>query len=624
LLRGHRAALGQEAALNEITLFKVNDAIRKKNYDGAIKLARQVFPETSKNFSDHLMLGRVFMTAGKTDEAGKEFYRAVELGPGVPDPWLTYVQFLVQTKQPDKARAAALAARQALPADRAAFTLAQCFTLVGEAEQAEKLMDKALLDGSTAANAAALRTAVMLYLSQKRLEKVEACLDKLNHLPTATLGDKAWSNRIRVVVLLSSGRPTDSKRSLRLIDENLSADRDNIEDQKLKATILSSIPGRRGDAVPILEKLAAADHLDANARFQLAQLYLIEHADQKYQEQMQKLLNQKTRDPKHLAHFIDFLIGRNELEQAERWLAELKKTEPRGVVALDREARLLDARKQKSELRAFLEARGRDVPDQIGAVADLFSRHGFAKEAEAAYKEFVAQDPRKPERALALAQFLARQDRVTEAMAILKKAWSTCPPEQVATAASLVFDAPSAGEAERRQVEAWLTAALEKRPDQLGLKTRLATVWLMQGRLDESAKCYRGILAKAPDNADALNNLAWLLALRDQGKPQEALELINRAIDVTGPVSSLFDTRAVVLIRAGQLDRAIIDLDRARTGDPRNPNVAVHLAWAYQADGKTDLARKAFQQAKDLGWKVAKSDPLERSFMEKLRSELGQ
>ena len=75
----------QGAALNEITIVKALDAIRKQDFDRGIALARQVFPETSTNSSDHLTLGRFYMSAGRSDEAGKEFRRAVELGPGVPD-----------------------------------------------------------------------------------------------------------------------------------------------------------------------------------------------------------------------------------------------------------------------------------------------------------------------------------------------------------------------------------------------------------------------------------------------------------------------------------------------------------------------------------------------------------
>ena len=339
---------------------------------------------------------------------------------------------------------------------------------------------------------------------------------------------------------------------------------------------------------------------------------------------MLKLLNLKARNPRHLAHFVNHWIDRNQLDQADRWLAELKKADPRGLPALELEARLLDLRKRKPELLALLEARGRDVPDQIGPVADLLNRYGFAKEAEAAYKAFVARDPRQPERSSPSAQFLGRQDRVTEAMAILKKAWTTCRPEQVAAAALPVFDAPSAGEAEKRQIEAWVAEAVRKRPDVVSLKMRLGLVWVWQGRGDEAAELFRRLLADSPDDADVLNNLAWLLALRDQAKANEALALINHAIDVRGTVPALVDTRAIVLIRAGQFDRALADLGRARAAEPSNPNFALHQAWAYHATGRTYDARKAFQQAQELGWEITKSDPLERSFMEKLRQDLAR
>ncbi len=119
-----------------------------------------------------------------------------------------------------------------------------------------------------------------------------------------------------------------------------------------------------------------------------------------------------------------------------------------------------------------LEARGREFPDQIGLVADLLSRYGFTKEAEEAYKAFIARDPKQPERVLALAQFLARQDRVAEAMAIFQKAWSTCRPEQVAAASLSLYDAPSADESQKRQVEAWAVQAVQQRPDSAVLTAR--------------------------------------------------------------------------------------------------------------------------------------------------------
>jgi cellulose synthase operon protein C len=612
----------QGAALDEITMVKALDAIRKKDFDRGLALARQVFPETSTSSSDHLTLGRLYITAGRSNEAGKEFRRAVELGPGVPDTWLAYVQFLVQAKQIDQARAAVEAARKALPADRATLTLAQCSILLGDATAADELIGKAMSDEGKSADPAALRLATMVALGQNRLDKSDKYLNKFNQVADLSPGDKAWANRTRIAMLLSKNRPADRDQALQLVEQNLSSDANSTEDRALKATILALRPDRRGEAVTILEQLAGAKRLGANEQFLLAQLYLGQREAKKYQDEMQKLLDLKPRNSQHLAHFVNFWIGRSQLDQADRWLAELQNDDPRGRLVLELKARLFDVRKRRPELLALLEAYGRDVPDEIGPVADLLSRYGFAKEAELAYKAFAARNPNQPERSLALARFLARQDRVPQAMVILKKAWSTCRPEQVATAALPLYDAPSAGEAEKRQIEAWVAEAVRKQPDAVGLRAKLGSIWLWQGRLDEAADCFRRILASFPDNADALNSLAWLLALRDQRESREALELVDHAIDVTGGVPSLVDTRAVVLIRAGQVDRAVEELLAIRKQSPQHPSFALHLAWAYHAKGQTDQARRELQEADKLGLKPRALDPLELAVFQRLRKEL--
>ncbi|MGD0044936.1 MAG: hypothetical protein ABSE84_31815, partial [Isosphaeraceae bacterium] len=366
---------------------------------------------------------------------------------------MTYVQYLVQAKQIDQAKAAIEAARQALPADRATLTLAQCWMSLGDLKRAEELIGKAFNDEGKAADPIALKIAAIVAISQNRLDKVDEYLNKLDQvtnlvavapLRSASASDKAWVNRNRVALLLNKGRLADQDQALGLIEQNLKNDPNSSEDQRLKATVLALRPSRRDEAVKILEQLGAANLLNANERFLLAQFYLGQPNEEKYQSEMVKLLNLKVRNPHHLAHFVNYWIGRDQLDQAGRWLAELKKAEPQGVTALELEARLLDLRKRKPQLLAILEARGREVPDQIGLVADLLNRYGFVKEAETAYKAFIASDPKQPERVLALAQFLARQDRVAEAIESLKKAWSTCRPEQVAAASLSLYDVPSA------------------------------------------------------------------------------------------------------------------------------------------------------------------------------------
>jgi tetratricopeptide (TPR) repeat protein len=208
-------------------------------------------------------------------------------------------------------------------------------------------------------------------------------------------------------------------------------------------------------------------------------------------------------------------------------------------------------------------------------------------------------------------------------MEILKKAWTICRPDAVATTALTLYNAPSAGDTQRRQVEALVAEAVRRRPGAVLLAAKLGVIWISQSRFDDAEALFRRLLISDPDNADALNNLAWLLALQEQSKAQEALGLIDRAIEIQGPTSSLLDTRAVVLIRAGQPEKSIQNLREAQELDTGNPSSVVHLAWAYQALGQADEARKALKKAEDLGWKVAKSDPLERTFIDKIQRDLG-
>ena len=144
------------------------------------------------------------MAAQRPREAGQELRRAVELGPGVPITWVSYVQYLVLEKQVDQARAAVAAARKALPPDRANLALAQCYALVGDTPQAETMIQAAL--DSPACDLATIRVAADLYINQGRFDQVEPILDKLRApAMKATPEVLAWANRTRSLARLSTG-----------------------------------------------------------------------------------------------------------------------------------------------------------------------------------------------------------------------------------------------------------------------------------------------------------------------------------------------------------------------------------------------------------------------------------
>jgi tetratricopeptide (TPR) repeat protein len=623
----------------EVKLATLDKAMRKGDYRQALELAGEIFPERSLRHTDHIELGRAYYSIpGRLEDAGKEFRRAVELGAGSPDAWLAYVQFLVRTQKLDEARSTVKAARLALPAKTAAIPLAQCCLLVGESKEAEALIQAALKEKPS--DPAALRMAAGFYFAIGKTDEVGKYLDMLTAPDSApSPEDVALANRLRAECLLRTGRIADRGRALNLVNENLEGktkDSESAADLSLKAMIAAMRPDTADDAIGLLKRLDDEGRLGPDDRFRLAQLFLRKGQEKEFRDEMLRLLvrnGNQSPNPRYLVSYTNHLIKKGELDQAERWLVELRKVDSQGLATLEIQASLLKARNPERpdpRLRDLLEGFGRQHPDQIGFVADLLGRYGFDDQAEEAYKAFIERDRSKPERELALAQFLAgrqKQNRTSEAMAILERAWKISPPELVALAALPLYDAPSVSGAQRKQVEAWLAEASKKRPDLVVLSNKLAAIWIRQGRFEEAKAMYSQLLENNPENAEALNNLAWILALWDQSESRkdlgEALNYIDRAIHLQGGIPSLPDTKAVILIRANRLEEAIDTLEHAGLLDGHNADVPVHMALALLAKNRPNDARRSFEEAVKLGWRAEKSDPLERTLIDKLRLELG-
>jgi tetratricopeptide (TPR) repeat protein len=479
-----------------LKLASVYEAVRDRDYHQAEALAHEVFPDRSTRHTDHLALGRIYSAIpGKAEDARGEYRRAVQLGPGAPEAWMAYIEFLVRSGKREEAETAVQEAKHSLAARNPGLPLAECCILVGETEEAETFI-RAVLE-ETPSDPAILRTAAGLYLMMGRNDEAGRCLDVLTApAPGATPGDLAWANRIGATVLPKTGPAVDPDRALTLVEQNPEG-------------------------------------------------------------------------------------------KAKRRRADLARIEPNPPTRVELRASLPKAgnpdRAGRSESRGLLKAHGAEDLDQAGVAA-------------------------------------TQRDR------ILSHAWETSPPERIATAALALYEAPSVSESQLKQVESWLDEARRRRPDLPFFASKLAAIWIRRGNFEAAEGAYRRLLAGDRENVEALNNLAWLLALRGRCRsedPGEPLGLINRAIELAGRTASLLDTKAVVLIRANRLDEAVQVLDDARSLDARNASVPLHAALALRGQGKMEESRDAFRTAVKLGWRPGRSDPLERSLIEELRQALG-
>jgi tetratricopeptide (TPR) repeat protein len=120
-----------------------------------------------------------------------------------------------------------------------------------------------------------------------------------------------------------------------------------------------------------------------------------------------------------------------------------------------------------------------------------------------------------------------------------------------------------------------------------------------------------------------MNNLAWLLAVREH-KGAEALSLLNRALEITGPDANFLDTLGTVELSLGKAQLAATHFEQALAQTPSVTRY-FHLAQARMMDGDRKLAEQAWRKSRELSPKgklfPPSIHPLERPEYARLRDE---
>ncbi len=579
----------------------------------------------SKDYNDPLWLGQMYQATGDKARAEAAFRRAVALNAAAPEARAALVLLLASAGENDKAHAELDKAASALPADKAEAVLAVGYEALGQRDKAEEQF-LALI--KTRPDVGGLRAAAAFYLRGGNVQKSAPLLQQIIDAPgqQSDAEPVLWARRTLALALAAGGDYAQSKKALDLLDQNL-RERKTPEDERARAILLASRPGGRRDSIRTLE--ASFNHLrpTPDEEFLLARLYEADRDWGRANEHFLALVGAKGGvNPSHLGYYIMALLRRKDANEAAVWLARLESLEPDSARTLGLKARVLNARGQGEVAGKLVE----DYADKmfkdkknavvLGEAALLLEELDRPAEAEKKYREYVkAVEAEQPEKTLVLAAFLARQKRLPESLDIIEAAWPKCKPETAARTTVAAIRVGGATERDYRRAEALLRDAVAGSPMTWNLLVSLADMRDAEGKDGEAEALYRQILTANPRNAMALNNLAWLLAFQP-GKAAEALELVNRRIELTGPSASVLDTRGVIYLKLGQAADAVQAFGDAAAQNP----VAVfyfHLAEAQKAAGRASEADRASQKAVELGLKEADLHPLEQADYQKWAAE---
>lgn len=284
-------------------------------------------------------------------------------------------------------------------------------------------------------------------------------------------------------------------------------------------------------------------------------------------------------------------LANGETGQARETFSRLAQLTPQNPVPL---LRMAEASIATRDFVSALDAQRKALamqPDNAQAVVALASTYLMAGRPEDALTEARRQQRERPKAALGFAlesEVLAAQKKFGEAAVAMGNALARQPsPVLAARQMALVNAAGKPAEA-KALAERWV----KEHPKDTAFLLMLGQYRQGSGDLAGSAAAYRAVLELDPDNAVALNNLAWILG--EQGRP-EARELAERAYRAAPINPSVVDTLGWILARQGDTQRSIELLRQATYLQPAEGRIRIHLAQALAKAGDKTGARRELE-----------------------------
>lgn len=315
------------------------------------------------------------------------------------------------------------------------------------------------------------------------------------------------------------------------------------------------------DAITYLERAAAGSTVtaDPNLYFTLGRLYIRAGEPEKAVQSLSRVLSQNPNSVQGRLAMAQAYAAAKDLKSAIGTLEEILEDEPRVASALaqyQEEAGLLMDAAASYTLALAVNPTSREIKARRIAVlleAKEYGRAaGFAGDARKQHPE----DPRFPR----------LQGRA-------------------------LFDA-----GDRSGGISVLESALKAFPKDTSTMFALADVYADAGRGPDAERLLRQVLAAEPTNANALNYLGYMLAVRGD-QLDEAIRLVRRALEAEPDNGAYLDSLGWAHFKKGELDEAEKYLLSAAQKLPENSEIQDHLGDLHARKGRLSEAIAAWTRA---------------------------
>jgi tetratricopeptide (TPR) repeat protein len=600
------------------------------------QMALQSTDEASEDPRQWIWLGKIRWDTGDRRAALQSFQTAVAKGRHLVETWTTWIEALVADGQTSEAERLLDRASRELPADLARRVRTVGLELMQNSDQA--LGEYRAMFASDTVDPVLLRRGIRLFLisgrSREAIDILESLLKKPNSLSRA---DLAWVRRNLAVLGIADRTEQQFARGFELLRQNEAELGPNVEDLRAQIVLWTqqpntgSKPKPRQKAIEALEEMIRQGQAGREDRFVLAKLYDTEGNWDKAESHYRAVMVADPNNPLPRAYLIRRLLHRGKLAEVPELLQQLEKLGPNPALLAGLRSRYLFRSGQIAGVLEYLSTyvRSAEKPaDEMhrafvaGSLLDEFVRMGTQLAAEerfrlreASLRHYEKSSRLHPEAVVRMVGLWSRTGQRATALRWLRDPRMKIPIQVRASAEIASLRDAHADDSECRQVEQWLKEAAKQHPD-VDLDMHRAELAELRHEFGQAAELYRKVLQRHPDHVAALNNLAWVLA--HESPSAEALQLVQRAILLAGPIADLLDTRARAYLALGRAIEAIQDLEDALADAPTAMRY-FHLAMAHDRVGNASAAQDALRSALEWGFDERDLHPVDWPDLERLK-----
>ncbi len=539
------------------------------------------FPE---NVGIWQALVRLYVQEGRSDDAEAALRKLVALGTAGDTARLALLQFLIQNKGEEAARAELEAQiREAANKLPIQLELARFDYQTGRVDEAKTLLRNMLEATATDDNANSVR------LELSRILLAEKDLSEAKRLADAVISTDAQNSdalAIRAAILAEWGQTEAAVLDLR------AALNEAPEDPRLQA-LAANVYERNGNPTLSGESHASATQLSEYApNIVMGYVSFLERTGQRnaIETILTEALNRHPHDRVLLAAMGALNLSLQNwdaaLQVAER-LTSIDATQSQLI-----RASALIGRDQTTEGITVLEGLAEDLDTAQSIHAILVSNYLRNGQRTTAIQYVDRLLEENPKNALALrikATLETLEGNLQLAEGLFEKALQADPETASGYLAYAYFLAQNERQGEARQV---IKRGIEAAPDNLLLHLRYADYALSGGDFDAAIEGYEKAFEHQPNSVLAANNLASILSDYRADDPEEIERAYSIARRLAGSRNPAFqDTLGWILYLRGDHEESLRYLIPAAEGLPQNPWARYHVGVALVAVGQQEEAK---------------------------------